>query len=233
MTTLAVIGDIHAHHSHLDRVLARISEVGPDGILLVGDLSRGGRASDLSGYHQRLAAVFASVRSLGLPVLYVPGNHDLRGLEHPGNVDGDVATIGGLRVAGIGGAGPARFGFPYEWDEDEIRARSVPDCDLLLVHCPPARTPLDVVYLRGTHVGSEAIRERAEAHVGLLVCGHIHESPGAVVLNCCLCVNAGGLGKPFGRPQVAFVRRTPEADEAWHEDLDSGQVRRWSLTRSR
>ncbi len=65
----------------------------------------------------------------------------------------------------------------------------------------------------------------------MLVCGHIHESPSAVALGRCLCVNAGGLGAPFGKPQVAFVRRTAESDEAWHEDLVTGQVQRWSLTR--
>ena len=29
---------------------------------------------------------------------------------------------------------------PYEWDEDEIRKRTVPACDVLLCHCPPIDT---------------------------------------------------------------------------------------------
>lgn len=230
MTTLAVVGDIHAHMRHLDAVLARVAQVRPHGILLVGDLSRGGWAADPTHYLRHLEEVFARVHALDVPVLYVPGNHDHPVLHHPGNVDGGVATVVDVRVAGIGGAGPNRFGFPYEWDEDDIRGRAVPPCDVLLVHCPPAETPLDMVR-GGHHVGSVAIRERALAHDGVLVCGHIHESPGIVMLGRCLCMNAGGLGEPYGCAQVGFVERTPHADTVWHENLDSSASTRLTVER--
>ena len=45
------------------------------------------------------------------PFFYVPGNHDLPSLDLPGNIDGTVVELDGLRVGGLGGAGPARFGF--------------------------------------------------------------------------------------------------------------------------
>ena len=234
MTTLAVIGDVHARFEFLDRVIGRIAQVGVDGVLLVGDIG----SDDLSlatwrtpekdaRYLASVERVLDAVRGLGKPVLYVPGNHDLPDLAFPGNVDGRVETVGDLRIAGIGGAGPARFGFCYEWDEDEVRAREVPACDVLLCHCPPAGTAIDLTK-HGHHVGSEAIEERALVHEGFLVCGHIHEAPGVVQIGACLCLNAGGLGRPHGRPQVGFVRRRDGVDLAWHEDMESGHVRRWT-----
>lgn len=91
----------------------------------------------------------------------MPGNHAPDDLAGDGDVDGRCVSLYGLRVAGTGGAGPTRFGFPYEWDEDDIRGRSWPDCDVLISHAPPARTPLDVTAWGGLHAGSEAVRELA------------------------------------------------------------------------
>lgn len=228
--TLAVIGDVHAHLKRLDRVLVRVEEVGVDGILLVGDLGSSAlslarlrtRVTDAL-YLRSVARVLERCSILGVPVCYVPGNHDLPDLSLPGNIDGKMQVVGGLRVAGIGGAGPAKFGFCYEWDEDEVRAREVPDCEVLLCHAPPLNTPLDTLARDGRHVGSAAIRERALAHRGVLVCGHIHEAPGATQLGDCLCLNVGGLGRPFGKAQVGFIEGL---DAVRMEDLVSGEVQR-------
>lgn len=231
-----MIGDVHAHWKHLDFVLTRIASAPVDLVLLVGDLG----SHDLSFASRRTperdARYLASVeevlrrtRALGAPVLYVPGNHDLPTLALPGNVDGRLETVAGLRVHGIGGAGPGRFGFAYEWDEAQIAARAVPECDVILAHTPPARTALDLLADGSRHVGSESIRAIAARHDGVLVCGHIHESSGAVEIERCLCFNVGGLGAPFGRAQVGFVHREgPGAWECVHEDLESGRVRRWA-----
>lgn len=237
---LAVVGDVHANWRFLERVLARAVEARVDGILLVGDLGSHDLAHVARRNPERDARYLASIDQLvlrvercGVPFAFVPGNHDLPDLAHDRNADGRVLDVAGLRVAGVGGAGPQRFGFAYEWNEDEIRARVVPECDVLLVHTPPARTPLDLLASRDEHVGSEAIRERALAHDGVLVCGHIHESPGAVELGRCLCLNAGGLGAPYGRAQIGFVRRSDALVGGWeviHEDLASGVVRSFVRT---
>jgi Icc-related predicted phosphoesterase len=234
--TIAVIGDVHAHWRRLDFVLTRIAAARVDLVLLVGDIG----SHDLSFVRKRTperdAAYLASVdevlrraRAIGPPVLYVPGNHDLPELAFAGNVDGKLETVAGVRVHGIGGAGPGRFGFAYEWDEAQIAAREAMECDVILSHTPPARTALDLLHDKSRHVGSEAIRARAARHDGVLVCGHIHEAAGAEQIERCLCLNAGGLGAPFGRAQVGFVRR--DASGAWecsHEDLESGVVRNWA-----
>ena len=234
ITTLAVIGDVHAHWARLGRVLDRIAREDVDGILLVGDLGhpsvRPGRPDFgvRTRYLESVEEVLRRVRDLGKPIAWVPGNHDLPEVPGEDNVDGRVGDVAGLRVHGIGGAGPERFGFAYEWGEDEIRSREEPACDVLLCHAPPANTDLDWVPTSHAHVGSEAIRERAQRHRGVLVCGHIHESPGAVLLGDCICLNVGGLGEPWGRAQVGFVRWNPAGGhEVVHEDLEDEVVRSW------
>lgn len=233
---LAVIGDVHAHERHLAIVLDRVAREAVDGILLVGDIGAGGRRLTVLGradsaYRKSVERVFESVRALGRPMLWVPGNHDLRNLEGEGNVDGSWAEIRGVRIAGVGGAGPDRFGFAYEWGEDDVRRRDVPACDVLLCHAPPHGTVLDRIP-SGRHVGSRALRELALRHAGVYVCGHIHESPGAEVLGRSLCLNVGGLGAPYGLPQVGFVRRSTTFPGGWrveHEDLSTGERRSWTF----
>lgn len=232
---LAVIGDVHASFARLGRVLDRVATVGVQGVLLVGDLGSNdvGFARDRTpvgdaSYRNSVAEVLDRVRRLGVPVAWVPGNHDLpdigRGADAAegsplrGNVDGRVASIAGLKVTGIGGAGPDRFGFCYEWADEDIRRRPVPEADVLLCHCPPRHTPLDAI-ARGVHVGSQAIRELAERWRGVLVCGHIHEAGGVFRLGDCLCLNAGGLGRPYGADRVGFIEGT---DAVIFEDLAAG-----------
>ena len=177
-------------------------------------------AKKLGQNRRRVRTVLEAVGRLAVPMGYVPGNHDLRSLRYPGNLDGTCAQIAGLSVVGIGGTNPPRRGFPYEWEDDEIRALQLPEADILLSHCPPANTPLDFARGAARHVGSLAIRERALAHRGVLVCGHIHESYGVAQLGDCLMMNAGGLGRPFGRAQVGFVFGL---DAVRHEDLETGR----------
>lgn len=222
----AVIGDVHHELGKLARVVAHIAETGVDGVLLVGDLGshdvnftwRRSPEGD-ARYVASVRQVLELVGELGVPVAWVPGNHDLPDLDLPGNCDRRVVDVGGLRVGGIGGAGPARFGFSYEWSEDDVRARPELDCDVLLCHCPPYGV-LDRT-ASGEHVGSVAIRERVERHVGFLVCGHIHESPGVERVAGTLVLNAGGLGRPYGKAQVGYLARGPDGDRAWHVDLDA------------
>lgn len=232
MTILAVIGDVHARGRTLAPVLEAIDARGVDGILLVGDLgsSLPARREPKEGVRRRylnsVRGVLHATRALGVPLAYVPGNHDLPDLDFEGNADRRQLRIAGLRVVGIGGS-PDHRGFPYEFDEEEVRSLRLPEADVLLCHTPPARTALDRVPRRDAHVGSEAIRERAEAHDGVLVCGHIHESPGVVQLEACTCFNVGGLGRPYGRAQVGFVTWSEAEIRCEHLDLEQDRSRLW------
>ena len=132
---------------------------------------------------------------------------------------GVATTMGGLRIGGIGGAGPDRMGFHYEWDEVEIRSRPNPEIDVLLSHCPPAGTAFDRLPT-GAHVGSQAVLERVQAMKGVAIFGHIHEAHGVGQIGECLCLNAGGLGPPMAHPRAGWVHGT---DAVVLKDLRNGE----------
>lgn len=213
-SVLGVIGDIHARWDLLDQVLTTLAR-GPalDGVLLVGDLAscsgrnprqREARRVD---YLLEVQKVLRTVADLGVDVHYVPGNHDHPDLGFVGNIDDKVVRIGELSVGGIGGAGPDRMGFSYEWSEEDIRRRSALDVDVLVSHCPPLSSAFDRIP-NGQHVGSQAVRERVEQLNGVAVFGHIHESHGVGKIEECLCMNLGGMGPPMAHPRAGWVHGT-------------------------
>ena len=104
----------------LDQVLDALAR-GPtlQGVVLVGDFACAGRGhqqhtSRRVEYLLNVDKALKMVAGLGVDVVYVPGNHDHPDLSFSGNIDGRTAELGGLRVGGIGGAGPDRMGFCYE-----------------------------------------------------------------------------------------------------------------------
>ena len=124
------------------------------------------------------------VSLLDAPAAFVRGNHDPetgsgpRGLV---DVDGHVLTIGGLRVAGIGGCVRYNDG-PHQYTQDEydVRARRLlKECrdgdpvDVLLTHAPPldlGDEPDDPSHLgiSALHGVLEELRPTWHLH------GHIH-----------------------------------------------------------
>jgi Icc-related predicted phosphoesterase len=195
--------------------------LGLDVVLLVGDLlpavlsrqyESDGRREFRDTLHQ-IRSIFSPTR-----LVWVPGNHDPSGLKARDGCDRRAVSVSGLRVFGIGGAGPARFGFRYEWGEDEISSLLPPPHDILLTHAPPIDTRLDVL-ANGAHVGSQAVRDIALYGCRALVCGHIHEAAGVDRIGDVLMLNAGSLGDPFGRPQYGLVELSSEHTAVTHVDL--------------
>lgn len=226
MVQIAVIGDVHDRQDRLVRILERIVSDPPDLAVLVGDVGRDPpwaepqRRAQREEHDESIRRVVARVRSsLDCPVAFVPGNHDLPdpAADIDGaNCNGRIVEINGMRIAGFGGAGPARFGFPYEWGEDEAdeALRSLLDGaaspDILISHTPPARSSLDRTS-SGEHAGSQAVRRWiVAARPSLFVCGHIHEAWGVEHIEGVPCLNAGALGEPFGAEIVWLVRWSPD-----------------------
>ncbi len=111
---------------------SRLRDLEVDVVLAAGDLPWG-----------YLADIGAA---LGVPAGFVPGNHDPSTAdgEHPdGFVDADarVVTLGGLRIAGLGGCVRYNHGsHQYTQAEHARRARSLlaaDPVDVLLTHAPP------------------------------------------------------------------------------------------------
>jgi Icc-related predicted phosphoesterase len=195
------IADIHGAVSQVRAVLAREEQI--DLILIAGDLTHGGSARDAE-------AVVAPLRCGERQLLAVPGNMDpsavARYLESAGiSLHGRGRRIGGLGLMGVGGSGTSSFGTPFELSSGETGRlleagwSEIAPCSrkILLSHAPPARTGLDRGFL-GKHIGSEVIRSFLESHsLDLVVCGHVHESPGEDLLGGARCVNVGPLKQGY------------------------------------
>lgn len=228
MLRLLILGDIHGEQSAIERVLAQLQPSSFQAVLLVGDLGEDPLDRLLPSAMERIA----QVARFGPPVFFVPGNHDLPTLmdqENATNVDHRVIDLQGLRLRGIGGAGPMHFGFPYEWGEDDLRGRAALPCDLLLSHTPPRNCSLDLCY-HGAHAGSEAIRERLRSErPRLLLCGHIHEAAGAELVDGVPCFNVGSLGPPFGAPQYGTAEISESGITLEHMRLKGSARRTWNF----
>lgn len=217
---IVLLGDVHDHGPRLRRALETLSGETWDLALQVGDVGvdppwlSPSRERDRAEHDASVRRVLASLReAAGCPVVFVPGNHDLPSppSDAPAlNADGRVVEVDGLRVGGLGGSGPHRHGFPYEWSESDA-SRALDRLgqgrvDILLCHAPPARTSLDRMH-DGEHVGSSAVRRAiASLRPALFVCGHIHEAWGVEETEGVPCVNAGALGEPFGQAIVWTVQ---------------------------
>ncbi len=219
---IGVVGDLHGNTGGLRRAVDALLARGVEGICLTGDFTPFVRWDvGKAGSEDPVADALALLESVGVPFVWVPGNHDSPDMPYKGNTDRRLTRLCGLRVVGVGGSGPNRFGFPYEWDEEEIRGLELPPADILLCHCPPARTALDRT-ASGEHVGSEAIRELASEHRGILICGHIHEAAGVDRVGECLCLNAGSLGEPYARLQIGMIEWSEDRVTVALEDLTTG-----------
>ncbi|MBI5501545.1 MAG: metallophosphoesterase family protein [Deltaproteobacteria bacterium] len=155
----------------VERARDLIAETTPDLLLLAGDLA---------GYDEEGAALDA-LRS-PVPVLGVGGNMDGPRLaaelvRRGWLLDDEPRSVGGFTFGSPAVRGP---------------------CDVLVSHFPPKGT-VDATS-SGDHLGSTHVRERMRALTPrVLVCGHVHESPGVERAGTTLVVNCSmGAGLARG-----------------------------------
>lgn len=120
------------------------------------------------------------------PVLYVPGNHDIRySLQPPEGcdcIDDGIVVYNGLRIMGLGGCRRYHPG-PHQYTEQQMRSRIrrlmwriwlLGGVDIVVTHAPPeglgdAEDP--------AHWGFAALREFLDRyHPKYLIHGHVHMS---------------------------------------------------------
>lgn len=163
--------DLHGVSERVECVRELIAETSPDVVLLAGDLT---------GYDEEGAALDA-LRS-PVPVLGVGGNMDGPGLvaelmRRGWLLDDEPRAVGGFTFGG-----PAASA----------------SCDVLVSHFPPKGT-LDAAP-SGDRLGSTRVREVMRTLAPrVLVCGHVHESPGVERVGSTLVVNCSmGAGRARG-----------------------------------
>ncbi len=181
---ILAFADIHGRPERVARVRALVAEHAPDIVLLSGDLT----------HVDKGAEALALLRTLPVPVLAAPGN-----MDGPDAVD-EITRHGGLAgrqpvtIQGVSFGGP------------DVQAA----CDVLVTHEPPLGT-LDLTFAR-THAGSRRVLELLTRYrARLLVCGHIHESPGIARVGETLVVNCS-MGN--GRTAGALIELAEEGADA-------------------
>lgn len=148
---------------------SRVRDLRVDLVLAAGDLPW--------SYLESLASL------VDAPAAFVPGNHDPstaggRGPRGLIDLDGRVHTIGGLRIAGLGGCVRYNDG-PHQYTQKEYdrRARKLVKAsrgpvDVLLTHAPPLGLGDEP---DGPHVGISALHGVLEAlQPAWHLHGHIH-----------------------------------------------------------
>lgn len=148
-TTRGTAEDQALYKGHLDQVITQVNQAKVDVVLIAGDLTQGGKAQDQADFQ-------AQIRGFTVPVLVVPGNHDIGNKttsEQPGSVTTQrIAafekahgpsfwsdTRFGVRIVGINSP-LLGSGLPQEAEQwaflDKELARPSPLPTLLLTHYP-------------------------------------------------------------------------------------------------
>jgi Icc-related predicted phosphoesterase len=196
---LLVGGDLHGNAAGASWFLERIVEHKPDLVIFLGDFVSGGPGSYIKEYIRDL-------RHVARAVFIVPGNWDPR--EAPALIDAECidgarnlhkasAFHNGLIFAGLGGSITTPGGrSPLEYPDTTFAEPLEPllPADVWVLH-NPLHGYCDSIP-GGEHVGSRSLLELYEAQKApprLVLSGHIHDDPGAVVAGPTTFLNPGPL----------------------------------------
>lgn len=157
----------------------RISGVRPLAILLTGDLSDDGSPES---YARLRSAVDPVAADLGVPVISIPGNHDLGEAFREGILDGAplhrAVDVDGVRIVGLDTTVPGR---PHgelgagqlEW-LDDVLAKPAKHGTVLALHHPPVPTVHPLLGRIGLRDPDRLARVVRGTDVRIMVCGHAH-----------------------------------------------------------
>lgn len=209
-----LVSDIHGMNQYpLMREIVQTQDI--DAVIDTGDLVNFGQPRE-----GELTGIYAGIESLGVPYLFVRGNHDadspgdesvLRRLERVPNVvlleptagDLQVVSVNGVTVTGVN---DVRYfnqrSDEFKDDQDELarayreRTAGLPPSDLVLIHQPYA----------AFRVQAGAATVNGHMHAADLQRGHLQVGS----------FTGGGLVNQFRLPPL-----TPEAQEAAEEDPET------------
>lgn len=201
MTSISIVSCIHGDLENLMKFLDKISLLSIDIIICPGDFTdfaipKGFGRLDIG------KLILEEMKSLGKPVLAVPGSWDDDLIEflkkEKVSIHAEGKVVDGIGFYGYGGA-KTPFNTPFEPSEGEIELGleksfseiKKAEIKVQVTHAPPSRTKLDVI-VSGAHVGSDAVRgfiEKNQPQVA--VCAHIHEGRGTDEIGKTKILNSG------------------------------------------
>jgi len=174
-------------------------------------------AGDIENYDGELAKRrLSELAEPGIPLFFVPGNMDSADLSSwPGinsvhALHGKSAKTDDIYLVGLGGSPLGPFSTPFQIPEetavqlmDEAMVGFEKGSLVLVSHCPPKNTKLDLVP-SGEHAGSVAVRDFIEKYKpALVISGHIHEAKGTDSMGETMLVNTGNYAEIIVQPRVS------------------------------
>ena len=195
---IAAFGDLHGNVENMDPIYARSEKA--DLTIVVGDITT-------FGSPEYAETLIREIQKHSNELLALAGNCDCREINERLDamgvgIHGKGRVIQGIGFFGVSGSSRTPLHTPFELAESEIEKvlqRGLKEVSnalrkVLVSHAPPYGTRLDIIR-SGDHVGSRAIRSFIEQEQPeLVLCGHIHESPGTDQLGRTKMVNLG-LGR--------------------------------------
>jgi uncharacterized protein len=194
---ILALTDIHAKTASLKSIADDLSAA--DVVLVAGDITH-------FGNREAMLSILDEIKKYSLLLYAVAGNCDrpeaAAALAETGmGIDGKIANVKGISVAGIGGSLPCPGATPNEFGEADFKrllerepfASLEPGAFILVSHQPPYKTAVDKAWIGG-HVGSREIRNFIEIKKPLLcITGHIHEARGVDEIGVTRIVNPGAF----------------------------------------
>lgn len=178
--------------ANLQSAMAQIDEAGrrPDAVVFSGDLTDQGEPE---AYRRFRATVEPWIARMGVPVVYLPGNHDARPAFRavlldwePGDEPIDqVVWSGGLRIVTLDSTVPGKAHGELRpaqltWLAAQL-AHAAPLGTLLVLHHPPIPGPNPVLNEITLHEPSALAEVVAGTDVLMVLAGHAHHSSAGVL----------------------------------------------------
>jgi Icc-related predicted phosphoesterase len=209
---IVAVADLHGKAPRLERLHEITERHRPDAVVVAGDVTA----------FFRVTAVLQALDRLPAVVFFVRGNTDRPALSRRSrryatlhDLHGTTRNLGGIAVTGLGGTLPLPFRTRISLQEETLleKAPKAAGPRSVLVCHPPPWGLLDKVGGR-FHAGSKGVRRYIEAHApGVVLCGHIHEAPGAVQVGKTLVVNCS-VGRKSKAALITMDGTTPP-DVTW------------------
>ena len=187
------VADIHGRSDKISLIRGNTLQLNPDVLVVAGDITN----------YIGSAEILAQLNDIPVPVLAVRGNTDLSKVEKMLEDFPNISplhlrqvTIGSTPFVGVSGCIPIPFSSRICLNEMRVIEKLKPliKSNSVLVAHPPPWGMLDEVFGR-FHAGCRSMTKVIKmCRPMLMICGHIHERPGSVLIGETLVVNCA-LGK--------------------------------------
>jgi Icc-related predicted phosphoesterase len=187
------VADIHGRSDKIALIKDHTLQINPDVLVVAGDITN----------YTGSARILAQLNEIPVPVLAVRGNTDLARaeslLEYFPNISPlhlKQVTIGCTPFVGVSGCIPIPFRSRICFNQALVikKLKSLIKSNSVLVAHPPPWGTLDKVLSR-FHAGCRSLTKVIKmCQPMIMICGHIHESPGSVLIEKTLVINCS-LGR--------------------------------------